>query len=103
MDIAGLMNIFEWTGTVLTFIAAIYLCMIAKVTGWFKAWIVLAVAFFGIVVRRIIAIVAISPGFEDYKTLLLQLNSVLLLVLGILYVVAFYMLYNLFKAKSKSK
>ena len=103
MEITNLMNIFEWTGTVLTFIAAIYLCMIAKATGWFKAWMVLAVAFFGIVLRRIIALLAVNVAFADYKTILLQINSVLLLLLGILYFAGFYMLYNLFKRKSKLK
>ena len=101
MEIASLMNIFEWVGTVFTLIAAIYLCRIAKVTGWFRAWIILAVAFFGIVVRRMIALGASNPEFVSYKALLLHINSVLLLVLGILYVVGFYMLYNLFKNKGK--
>ena len=104
MEIANLMNTFEWTGTVLTLIAAVYLCMIAKVTGWFKAWIILAVAFFGIVVRRMIALLATNSEFVEYKSLLLQINSTLLLILGILYVTGFYMLYSLFKSKiDKSK
>ena len=101
MNTATLMNIFEWTGTLLTLIAAIYLCMIAKVTGWFRAWVVLAVAFFGIVLRRMIALIAANPTFADYKTLLLQINSNLLLILGILYVIGFYMLYKLFRGKNK--
>ena len=99
MDITSLMNLFEWTGTLLTLIAAVYLCLIARATGWFKAWIILAVAFFGIVLRRIIALLATNPGLADYKSLLLQINSILLLLLGILYVIGFYMLYNLFNTK----
>ena len=99
MNIVTLMSVFEWIGTGLTFIAAIYLCMIAKVTGWFKAWIILAFAFFGIVLRRIIAILATNSELAEYKTLLLQINSILLLVLGILYFIGFYMLYNLFKGE----
>ncbi len=103
MEINTLMSAFEWIGTLLTFIAAIYLCMIAKVTGWFKAWVILAVAFFGIVIRRMIALLAVNPAFINYKTLLLQINSFLLLILGILYVLGFYFLYNLFNSKLKNK
>lgn len=101
MELGGLMNTFEWIGTAFTLIAAIYLCIIAKVTGWFKAWIVLAVAFFGIVIRRIIALIAVNILFVDYKSLLLNINSILLLILGILYFIGFYMLYGLFKNKKR--
>jgi hypothetical protein len=103
MNLTTLMSTFEWIGTLLTLISAIYICIIAKVTGWFKAWTILAVAFFLIVVRRIIAIFATNSSFVNYKSLLLQTNSVLLLVLGILYVTSFYMLYQIFKRKIKSK
>lgn len=103
MEITALMNIFEWTGTVLTLVAALYICMIAKVTGWFKAWTILAVAFFLIVIRRMIALLATNASFVEYKSILLQINSILLLVLGILYVIGFYMLYRLFREKINQK
>ena len=103
MNVASLMSAFEWIGTVLTLVAAIYLCLIARVTGWFKAWSILAVAFFLIVIRRIISTIASTVTFADYKPLLLQINSVILLLLGIMYVISFYMLYNLFKRKFSSR
>ncbi len=98
VDISTIFTAAEWIGLVLVFVAAIIMVRIGKVTGWFAAWGILSASFFLIVIRRLI--VAYAP-YTGIQTQLGYLNQTLLLVLGIMYVIGFSKLYNLFKAEKR--
>jgi hypothetical protein len=83
---------------ILTLIAAVIMVMIARITGWFTAWYILSASFFLIVIRR--AIVIYAP-FSGIPVQLAYINSVILFVLSIMFVVGFYKLYVLFKENKR--
>jgi len=100
LDIATMFNIIEWIGAALILVAVIFMVRIAKTTGWFKAWAILSTAFILIFVRRVVA--AYAP-LCCFKTELGYLNSVISLVLSVLYIISFYMLYLIFKQQQEQK
>ena len=99
-DIATMFNIMEWIGAAMVPVAVIFMIKIAKMTGWFKAWTLLSTAFSLIFVRRVIT--SYAP-LSNFKTELGYLNSVISLVLSVLYIISFYMFYLIFKKQAKQK
>jgi hypothetical protein len=88
---------FELIGIVLTLTAAVIMVKIAHITGWFKAWYVLSASFFLIVIRRAISLYV---PYSSIPQALGFVNSTLLLILSIMFVVGFGQLYKLFKEKA---
>jgi len=97
MEIINISILIELIGIILMVVAVILMIRIAELTGWFKAWYILSCAMVLIVARRIIT--AYAP-YTDIKILLGQINSILLLVISILFVSGYYMLYKIFKKRS---
>ena len=102
MNLPQILNITDWISVVLTLLAVFYILLIGRMNGWFAAWITLAIAFSGIVVRRIIVSIASIPGIDPIlKSQLGYANQILQFILAILYLVNFYLLYRLFKKNLK--
>jgi hypothetical protein len=100
MELTTILGYTDILATFITIFAVVYIFLIAKVTGWFKAWIFLTASFMLIVVRRIVT--AIIPFVsEPLKTNLGATNSVLQIILSLLYVTSFYLLYQLFKSNNE--
>ena len=98
VEITTILNISEWISAMLVLVAVVLMVRIAKTTGWFRAWSILSTAFFLIFVRRLIT--AYAP-LSNLKTELGYINSILLFILSIMFVVSFYMLNNIFKHQKK--
>ena len=98
VDTATLLNISDWIASLLILVSLFLMFRIAKITGWFGAWGTLYAAFVLIFVRRVLS--AYSP-FSTYGVQLSYINSILQLILSVLYIFGFYRLYILFKEKGK--
>ena len=95
-EITTIFNIIEWIANLLVLIAVYFMIKIGKVTGWFGAWGILVASFILIVIRR--AISAFAP-YTNMQPQLVYVNSILLMVISICFVVGFYKLYLLFKKR----
>lgn len=98
IELATILNISDWIAAILVLVSVVFMFKIAKITGWFKAWSILSAAFILIVVRR--TVTAYAPISSIPKELG-YVNSILQFILSVMYVVSFYMLYNIFKKQKK--